>query len=336
MSEWWNDIVFENPWAFWMLLLIPVLIGLYVFRSRKRPPAFRYPDIARSGTKLRTPWNGTFHLPFVLQMLALGLLITALARPTSSSSWKDVHTEGIDIIMSMDVSASMLAKDFQPNRMGASKEVASNFIDGRPNDRIGLVIYEGESFTQCPLTTDHRVLQQLLEESNTGMMKSGTAIGMGLATAVNRLKDSDGQSKVIILLTDGVNNRGTIAPRTAAELAREEGIRVYTIGVGSHGKARTPVGIYPNGEYKYQKVEVEIDEELLEEVAELTGGSYFRATDEEKLEKVYERIDKLEKSRIKVSEHSEKEEEYPPLLMIGGILLLLEQLLSRTVFRSLP
>ncbi len=334
--EWLNRIAFENAGAFWLLLLIPLFVTFYVIRTKEGSPSIILPDLGRNSHALRGRGTWSFHIPFTLQMLGLAFLITALARPTTSSNWKDVNTEGIDIMLAMDVSASMLAKDFRPNRLEASKEVASRFISERPNDRMGLVIYEGESFTQCPLTTDHRVLQNLLNETETGMLKSGTAIGMGLATAVNRLKGSEAKSKVIILLTDGVNNRGTIAPRTAGELAKRKGIRVYTIGVGSQGKARSPVGIYPNGEYKFERVEVEIDEEVLQDVAETTGGAYFRATDGDKLQKIYERIDEMEKSKIKVTEHSEKNEEYHAFLAIAGLLLLLDRVLASSLFRSVP
>lgn len=336
MIEYWKNIGFQDPWAFWLLLLIPAFILLYVHRTRKHPGRITLPGSVTVLEKVKGFWNWTLHIPLALRMIGLALLIMAIARPTSNKSWKNVNTEGIDIMLATDVSASMLAKDFEPNRLEAAKKVASNFIDGRPNDRMGLVIYEGESFSQCPLTTDHRVLLDLLEGTETGMLKSGTAIGMGLATAVNRLKNSDAKSKVIILLTDGVNNRGKIAPKTAAKLAKEKGIRIYTIGVGSRGKALSPVGVYPNGKYEYKRVKVRIDEETLQEAARITNGAYFRATDNEKLKQIYERIDELEKSKIKVTEHSEKNEEYHAFLMIGGLLLLLDRLLIHTVHRSIP
>ncbi len=336
MIEHLKDIDFQDPGAFWLLLLLPAFLLLYIYRTRRYPGRIRIPGAVAATKNIKSFWGWTLHIPFSLRMLGLALLITALARPITSKSWKDKHTEGIDIMLATDVSASMLAKDFEPNRLEAAKKVATRFIEDRPNDRMGLVIYEGESFTQCPLTTDHRVLKNLLQETSTGMLKSGTAIGMGLATAVNRLKNSDAKSKVIILLTDGVNNRGSIAPKTAAKLAKEKGIRVYTIGVGSRGKAMSPVGVFPNGNYEFKRVKVRIDEETLEEVANITDGAYFRATNNKKLKEIYGRIDKLEKSKIKVTEHSEKDEEYHAFLMLGGLLLLLDRLLTHTVHRSVP
>lgn len=336
MIEYLKELEFQNPGFFWAALLIPVLIVGYWIYQRKGSERIHLPGLSETGYAFKNFWSWTWHIPFALRMLALLLLITAMARPTTSKSWKDVNTEGIDIMLAMDVSASMLARDFDPTRLEASKDVASRFIENRPQDRMGLVIYEGESFTQCPLTTDHRVLQNLLKETETGMLKGGTAIGMGLATAVNRLKDSEAKSKVVILLTDGVNNRGSIAPKTAARLAKEKGIRVYTIGVGSKGKALSPVQIKPNGNYKYKRVKVKIDEKKLKKVANITNGAYFRATDNKKLEKIYERIDQLEKSKIKVTEHSEKNEEFYGFLLTGALLLLLDRTLIHTLFRSIP
>ncbi|MFB6258993.1 MAG: VWA domain-containing protein [Flavobacteriales bacterium] len=332
MISWLTHISYQNPEAFWGALLIPLLILLHFFRTKNRRPRIRFPGIGTFSRNFPSNWGWLHQLPFAFRMLGIALLITALARPTTSKSWKNMNTEGIDIILSMDVSASMLARDFDPNRLEAAKKVASEFISERPQDRIGLVIYEGESFTQCPLTTDHRVVQNLLGETGTGMLKGGTAIGMGLATAVNRLKESSAKSKVIILLTDGVNNRGAIAPVTAARLARDKGIRVYTIGVGSKGKALAPV----RGRKKYRRVKVRIDEKTLKKVAKITNGAYFRATNNEKLKKIYQRIDKLEKSKIKVTEHSEKNEEYHAFLLGGVLLFLLDRLLIYSLLRSIP
>ena len=276
------------------------------------------------------------HLPFAASLLGLGLLLTALTRPQSSDAWQDVETEGIDIVMAVDISASMLARDLKPDRLEAAKRVAADFIDARPNDRIGLVVYEGEAFTQCPLTSDHDVLKDLFKQARSGLIDGGTAVGMGLATAVNRLRESDARSRVVILLTDGVNNAGTVQPEDAAQIAAELGVRVYTIGVGTRGKALSPVAIYPNGQYKYDLVDVEIDETMLERVATLTGGRYFRATDEKSLARIYAEIDTLEKTRIKVTEHNRRNEEYFPYALAGACLLLLAFVTDRHLLRTTP
>lgn len=274
------------------------------------------------------------HGLFVFRLLALASLITALARPQSSTSWQNVTTEGIDIILSMDVSGSMLAEDLKPNRLEASKAVAMNFISGRPNDRMGLVLFSGESFTQCPITTDHAVLKNLFKDVKNGMIADGTAIGMGLANAVNRLKDSEAKSKVVILLTDGENNRGEIPPHTAAEIAKAFGVRVYTIGVGTRGEAPFPFRS-PFGGIVYQNVEVKIDEPLLTQIADMTGGKYFRATDNKKLKAIYEEIDKLEKSKIDVQEFRKKNEMFLPWVFAAGLLLFLEFVFRNTIFKSI-
>jgi Ca-activated chloride channel family protein len=244
-----------------------------------------------------------------------------------------VSTEGIDIVLTQDISGSMLSRDFKPDRLEAAKNIATEFISGRPYDRIGLVVFSGESFTQCPLTTDHAVLINLLREIQSGMIEDGTAIGMGLATAVNRIKDSQAKSKVIILLTDGVNNRGEIAPETAAEIAKTFGIRVYTIGVGTQGMApypvQTPFGI------QYQDMPVEIDEGILQKIAQTTGGKYFRATDNDSLEKIYKEIDKLEKSKIDVRQFSKKEEKYLLPALIAFFMLVVEIIVRNTIFKNL-
>jgi Ca-activated chloride channel family protein len=266
-------------------------------------------------------------------MIALALLIIVLARPQSTDRFQDVSTEGIDIVLALDISGSMLARDFKPDRLEASKNVATEFISGRPYDRIGLVVFSGESFTQCPLTTDHAVLINLMREIQSGMIEDGTAIGMGLATAVNRIKDSEAKSKVIILLTDGVNNRGEIAPATAAGIAKTFGIRVYTIGVGTQGMAPYPVQT-PFGT-QYQNMPVEIDEDILKEIAQTTGGRYFRATDNDKLVQVYNEIDKLEKSKIDVKQFIRKEEKYLNIAISAFSLLVLEILLRNTILRKL-
>ncbi|MFO8234377.1 MAG: VWA domain-containing protein [Bacteroidales bacterium] len=316
-----------------LVLIIPVVIWYYK-KNRKTEATLQVSTIkglsaARSSLK--------YYLKYVLfgtRVLAIALLIVALARPQSSESWRDVTTEGIDIVLSLDISSSMLARDFDPNRLQASKDIAIDFISDRPEDRIGLVVFAGESFTQCPLTTDHAVLTNLFRDVSEGMIEDGTAIGMGLATSINRLKDSDAESKVVVLLTDGVNNRGAVAPVTAAEIAQTFDVRVYTIGVGSHGKAPYPVET-PYG-IQYRNMEVEIDEDILKQIANQTGGRYFRATDNQKLETIYEEIDQMEKSKIEVQEFSEKKEEFFGFALVAGLLLLIEVVLRTTILRSIP
>jgi Ca-activated chloride channel family protein len=272
------------------------------------------------------------HLGIALRVLALIALIIALARPQSSLSWQNSTTEGIDIMIASDISGSMLAEDFQPNRMEAGKNIAIDFIKNRPNDRIGLVIFSGESFTQCPLTIDHDVLINLFKDIKNGMIDDGTAIGMGLATAVNRLKESEAKSKVIILLTDGSNNAGSIPPVTAAEIARQFNVRVYTVGLGTKGFApypvQTPMGV------QYQRMPVDVDEGTLTKIANITGGKYFRATNNETLKNIYEQIDKLEKAKIDVTQYHKKTEMFLPLALIALLLLLLEFGLKNTVFKG--
>ena len=274
------------------------------------------------------------HVPFVLRTVAIAVLVVILARPQSTNSWQNSSTEGIDIVLAMDISTSMLAQDLKPNRLEASKDVASSFINGRPNDNIGLVVFAAESFTQCPLTTDHAVLLNLFKDIQPGIIQDGTAIGLGLANAVSRIKDSQAKSKVIILLTDGVNNTGEIAPVTAAEIAKTFGVRVYTIGVGTQGEApypfQTAFGI------QYQNVPVEIDEQTLKQMAATTGGQYFRATDNASLKEIYSEIDKMEKTKISVQEYSKKQEEYKNWAILLFVLLLVEILLRNTLLRNIP
>ncbi len=330
MLNYWNDISFENPEYFWLFLVIPIILAWYILRNRKLQGTFKISTISSFG-KTKFPYFR--HVIIALRVLAIAALIVAITRPQTSSSWQDVTTEGIDIVISMDISGSMLAEDFKPNRLEASKDVAMNFIKERPNDRIGLVIYSGESFTQCPLTTDHDVLLNLFKDVKNGMIDDGTAVGMGLATAVNRLKDSEAKSKVVILLTDGVNNSGSIPPVTAAEIAHEFGIRVYTIGVGSNGTAPTP---YQDqfGRTVYQDVPVRIDEKTLSDISKLTDGQYFRATNNKKLEQIYSEIDKLEKSKINVTDYRKKAEHFWPFALLATVLLIVEFLLKNTVFKS--
>ncbi|MGM0566316.1 MAG: vWA domain-containing protein [Bacteroidota bacterium] len=325
---------FANPAFLYLLLLIPVFVVWYIRKHKSYNAALRISDLSWM-EQVKQNWRVRLrHIPFVLRMLALVLMITAFARPQSSTKQRNVDIRGIDVVMTLDISSSMLAEDFKPNRLEAAKELAWDFVEGRPNDRIGLVVFSGESFTQCPLTTDHRVIRNLMQDIESGMIEDGTAIGDGLATSVNRLKDSQSVSKVIILLTDGVNNKGSLNPQSAAEIAQLHGIRVYTVGVGSQGTAPYPVqGMFGT---RYQQMEVEIDEDLLREMADMTGGKYFRATDKEKLQAVYEEIDRLERSKIDVTEFQEKAEEFLPLLLIAFALLALEFLLKNTVLKTMP
>lgn len=334
MFDFLKDIHFANPELFWLLIIIPLLIIWYIFQSKKQ-----FAPIKLSTTQFVSAINTTSrvrlrHIPFILRLLTLVLIIFILARPQTSSSHKTVKTEGIDIVISMDISSSMLAEDFKPNRLEAAKKTAIQFIDNRINDRIGLVVFSAQSFTQCPITIDHSVLKNLFSSVKSGMIEDGTAIGMGLATAVDRLKDSKAKSKVIILLTDGVNNRGLIAPMTAAEIAATFDIRVYTIGVGTRGMAPYPVKT-PFGT-QYINMEVEIDEALLKDIANTTGGKYFRATNNKALENIYNEIDKLEKTIIDEMMFHRKSEEFLPFGIAAGLVLLTEIFLILFVYRKLP
>lgn len=330
-----ENIEFLNKELFWFLLLLPIAIAWYVFKHNKQSAELKISSI--EGFKTTSSfWSKLRHVLFVLRLLALALLITALARPrTVDVSTKTKTTRGIDIVMAIDVSASMLAKDLLPNRLEALKEVAADFIDGRPNDRIGLVEYAGEAYTKTPITTDKSIVQRSLRDIkyNT-IIEGGTAIGMGLATSVNRLKDSRAKSKVIILLTDGVNNSGFIDPKIASELAVEYGIKVYTIGLGTNGMALSPISINPNGTFRYGRQQVEIDEKLLEEIADATGGKYFRATNNQKLAEIYKEINKLEKTEIQEKKYYNYDEKYRPLVLLAGLFLLIEIILRNTIFRS--
>ena len=328
-----NRITFSDPNFLYLLLIVPAIIAFYVLKQHKASASLRMPGLKpleKTGTTIR---NYLQHFLFAIRMTAVLLLIIVLARPQSTDKFQDVSTEGIDIILTLDISGSMLARDFKPDRLEASKDVATEFISGRPYDRIGLVVFSGESFTQCPLTTDHAVLINLLREIQSGMIEDGTAIGMGLANAVNRIKDSDAKSKVIILLTDGINNRGEIAPATAAGIAKTFGVRVYTIGVGTQGTAPYPVQT-PFGT-QYQNMPVEIDEAILKDIAQTTGGRYFRATDNDKLVQVYSEIDKLEKSKIDVKQFIRKEEKFLIPAIIAFCLLAIEILARYTVLKKL-
>lgn len=329
-----KGITFAQPHYLYFLLLIPLLAAWYYYRYRKNNADVLLSTMAGfegTGTSLRLT---LYHGLYVLRLLALGLLILILARPQSSLSRQDIEIEGIDIVLAMDISGSMLAEDFKPNRIEAAKDVATEFIDGRPNDRIGLVIFSGEAYSLCPLTSDHAVLKNLFKDVKMGMIEDGTAIGDGLATAVNHLKTSQAVSKVIILLTDGVNNMGSLDPLSAAEIAKLYGIRIYTVGVGTNGMApypvQTPFGI------QYQNIKVDIDEELLKKVAQLTDGLYFRATNNSTLHQIYQKIDKMEKSKIDVTVFRRKKEEYAILAIIALVIIGLEFLLRNVFFRNIP
>ncbi|GAB2761745.1 vWA domain-containing protein [Salinimicrobium soli] len=330
-----EKFVFEDPQFFWLLLLLPLALAWYVWKRKRMTAELRISSI--KGFEAGSGLMGKFRpVLFILRLLVLTLVITALARPrTVDVSTRTSSTLGIDIVMAIDVSASMLARDLEPNRLEATKKVASEFIKNRPGDRIGLVVYAGESFTKTPITSDKSIVLNSLEDVEyNNVLENGTAIGMGLATSVNRLKDSKAESKVIILLTDGMNNAGFIDPKIASELAVEFGIKTYTIGVGSNGTALSPVAILPNGNFQYGRVPVEIDEDLLREIAKATGGKYFRATNNEKLEEIYEEIDQLEKTEIEEFKFYNYEEKFRPFLLLAGILLLFEILLRFTLFRS--
>ena len=328
-------MVFANPTYLYLLLLLIPMIGWYIYKLRKSQASLQVSSTDAFEVAGAVSWKVYLrHVPFVLRTLAIALLIVVLARPQSTDSWQNSTTEGIDIVMAMDISTSMLAEDLKPNRLEAAKDVAASFINGRQNDNIGLVVFAAESFTQCPLTIDHGVLLNLFKDIQPGIIQDGTAIGLGLANAVSRIKDSQAKSKVIILLTDGVNNTGEIAPVTAAEIAKTFGIRVYTIGVGTQGEAPYPIptafGI------QYQNVPVEIDEQVLKQIASTTGGQYFRATDNASLKEIYSEIDQMEKTKISVQEFSKKQEEYKNWALIVFALLLVEVLLRNTLLRNIP
>ena len=329
-----SNIEFADPGFFWLLLAIPAAATWYLWKYKKRFAQMQISGLENLKNAPKSIRQRLIHLPFILQMIVVALLIVALARPQTSSQREEMSIEGIDIMMALDVSSSMLAQDLKPNRLEASKRVALDFIKNRPNDRVGLVVFSGEAFTQCPLTTDHQVLQNLFEDVKSGMIEDGTAIGDGLATAISRLKDSKAISKVIILLTDGVSNMGALDASSAAEIAKMYGIRVYTIGVGTMGTApypvQTPFGV------QMQQMEVKIDESLLKQVAQITDGRYFRATSNKKLIEVYQAIDELEKSKIDVTVFSKKGEEFHIWAIWAAALLLLMIVLKYTYLKTLP
>lgn len=333
LNEWYQHIVFAYPYLLWLLTLLPLLIVWYILRNKKGSSAVTVSALGiykkQAGTK-----NVIRHLPFILRLFSLALLIIAIARPQTRSNEERVEGEGIDIVLCMDVSGSMLAEDFSPNRLEAMKEVAVNFVNARKTDRIGLVIFSGEPFTQCPITTDYAALKSQIYAVRSGILQDGTAIGSGLATSVERLKKSKSKSKVIILLTDGENNGGLIPPNTAKEIAKAYRIKVYTIGMGTEGYANLPqqtaAGVVRTRE------KVNIDEALLTEIARETGGNYFRARDNESLKNIYAEIDKLEKSKIETSSFARYAEEFYPLAIAVAVLLLIEIWLRYKTLRKFP
>jgi len=331
----WSNINFVNPEAFLLLLFLPLIAFWYYRQQGQYYVPMKMPSL--EGLTGVSSWRGKLRslLP-ILRILSFIALVIAMARPQEVLKEEEVTADGIDITLVIDLSSSMLAQDFKPDRLQVSKQVASDFVDKREYDRIGLAVFAGEAFTQCPLTTDHRVVKEFMAGLKCGILQDGTAIGMGLATAVNRLKDSEAKSKVVILLTDGVNNAGYVKPITAAEIAREFDVKVYTIGVGSHGDALTPVSRYSNGRYMMAMARVEIDEQLLKEIAKMTGGRYFRAANEQALQAIYNEIDKLEKTEIEVTAIKRYNEEFHHFALWGLIFLVLEVFLRYTFLRVIP
>lgn len=326
---------FHHPWFLLLLLLLPLMWYWKIFKKRSPNEEISFPHLD-SIDSIKSFKTLLYRILPYLKYIGIGALVIALARPRLVLKEEQVNAEAIDIMLVMDLSSSMLAQDFKPDRLTVSKEMAKDFIDKREYDRIGLVVFAGESFTQSPLTTDHRIVKEFLSFLESGMLEDGTAIGMGLASAVNRLKDSESKSKVVILLTDGVNNSGYIKPMTAAEIAKELNVKVYTIGVGSMGNARSPISRRSDGRYVFGLSRVEIDEELLTEVSNLTGGKYYRATNEQNLQRIYDEIDRLEKTKIEVNVFKRYSEEFRKFLIFGFILLFLEWLLKNTFLRTLP
>ncbi|SMG32361.1 vWA domain-containing protein [Arenibacter troitsensis] len=328
-----ENISFANPQFFWLFLLLPVAMLWYFFKRKEQTASLKMSSI--KGFQKGSILPKLKPALFAMRLLALAAIIVAMARPqTEDISTRTKTTKGIDIVMAIDVSSSMLAKDLKPYRLAALKKVAADFINERPNDRIGLVAYAGESYTKTPITSDKSIVLRALDEITYGQLNDGTAIGMGLATSVNRLKESKALSKVIILLTDGVNNSGFIEPQTAADLAVEFGIKTYTIGLGTNGNAMSPIAYNADGSFRYGMREVEIDESLLKSIAETTGGQYFRATDNKKLEAIYEEINKLEKTEVEEFKYYKYEEKFRPWVYLAGVLLLLEWLARNTLYRS--
>jgi Ca-activated chloride channel family protein len=333
LYDWISNIHFAKPWFFALFAVLPLLIYFYL-----RPPVRMQGSMLVSGVKAfgngRTWRTLLRHILFIFRMLAISCIIIALARPQTGSEQQLTSGEGIDIVFCLDISGSMLAQDFSPNRMEAAKQVVSEFIDNRPTDRMGLVIFSGESFTMCPLTTDHAVLKSQLYNVQSGLLEDGTAIGSGLATGVERLRSSVSKSKVIILLTDGENNGGLVDPNSAKEIAKSYGVRVYTVGVGTEGFA--PVPVQTSSGVIMQREKVSIDEKLLTQIANETGGKYFRATDNESLGTIYKDIDRLEKSKFQVTTFTHYTEKFFPFILAAVMFLVLEWILRFTLFRKFP
>ena len=326
---------FANPYLLWLLVLVVPMVAYYIYRTLQGGAAIRISSVAGARKAPRTLRYWLRHVPFVLRMAAVSLLVVALARPQDVEEQSRTNAEGIDIMLSIDISSSMLARDFTPDRLTAAKEVAGEIIAERYGDRIGLAVFAGESFTQSPLTTDKGSLQTLLARLRSGVIEDGTAIGNGLATAINRLRESEAKSKVIILLTDGVNNRGEIAPLMAANIAADMGIKVYTIGVGTRGQAPYPA-LDMFGNMVFQMMDVEIDEQTLEKIAEQTGGKYFRATDKQKLKAIYDEINELEKSKVEITDLTIYHEKYLIFVLAAIALLVAEFLLEKIVLKRIP
>ena len=326
---------FANPYLLWLLALVVPMVAYYIYRTLQGGAAIRISTVAGARNAPRTLRYWLRHVPFILRGMAVALIIVALARPQDVEEQSRTNAEGIDIMLAIDISSSMLARDFEPDRLTSAKEVAAEFVADRYGDRIGLALFAGESFTQSPLTTDKGTLQTLLMRLRSGIIEDGTAIGNGLATAINRLRESEAKSKVIILLTDGVNNRGEIAPLMAANIAADMGIKVYTIGVGTRGKAPYPA-VDMFGNMVFQMMDVEIDEQTLEQIAETTGGRYFRATDRDKLKSIYDEINSLEKSKVEITDLTIYHERFLPLLLLAIGLLVAEFLLEKVVLKRIP
>ena len=331
-----SQITLAHPWVLAFMAFVPMMIAWYVWRYRKQNPALQFSNISLFRGARKTFRQQTRPVLYILRIVVVTALVVALARPQSKMSRQEMKVEGIDIVLAMDVSGSMLAEDFKPNRLEAAKKVASDFIAGRRHDRMGLVVFSGEAFTQVPLTIDHNVLQTQLKGLKSGVLKDGTALGDGLATAINRIKDSEAKSKVIILLTDGINNQGAVDPQSAAEIAALYNIRLYTIGVGTQGLAPYPFRD-PFGHVHYQNVPVELDEHLLTSMAQATDdGHYFRATNKKSLQQIFSQIDEMEKSKIDVTQYAQTKDEYAVWLLLAAFALLAEILLSLLYYRTTP
>ncbi len=332
-----SHITFLYKWVLWLIPLVFVWAGVWwYFLSKKAYPSLRLSSTkAFAGYPVPVKAKIKQWLP-LLRVASLILLLVAIARPQTSFDEEKVTTEGIDIVLAIDVSGSMLSEDFSPNRIGAAKREAMEFVDSRPHDRIGMVVFSGESFTQCPITIDHAVLKSQIDKVQNGLMEDGTAIGNGLATCVDRLRESTAKSRVVILMTDGVNNRGSVSPEDAADIAVQYKTRVYTVGIGTNGKARTPVAMGPDGKLIFDYVAVEIDEARLKQIAKKTGGQYFRATDNKTLKAIYAQIDKLEKTKIEVSAYQRKTEKFYAFVLLAGFFLMIEILLRYLVVRAIP